>query len=107
MWFVRCSIVACIHRALFECIKKISAEWANTLHRLLSEWYPYSKALFREIKKKANHLSVVGLSAEVRTRSQSAVVAVLLERPEQRLAEHLAAGCQQIALQPSEQETQS
>lgn len=105
MWFVRCAIVACIHRALFECIKKVSAEWANTLHRLLSEWYPYSKALFREIKKKANHLSVVGLSAEVRTRSPAAVV--LLERPEQRLAEHLAAGCQQIALQPSEQETQS
>ncbi len=92
MWFVRCAIVACIHRALFECIKKVSAEWANTLHRLLSEWCPYSKALFREIKKKANHLSVVGLS-EVRTRSQPAVVAVLLERPEQRLAEHLAAGC--------------
>lgn len=104
MWFVRCAIVACIHRALFECIKKVSAEWANTLHRLLSEWYPYSKALFRETQKKANHLSVVGLSAEVRTRSQSAVVAVL-ERPEQRLAEHLAG--QQIALQPSEQETQS
>lgn len=106
MWFVRCAIVACIHRALFECIKKVSAEWANTLHRLLSEWYPYSKALFREIKKKANHLSVVGLSAEVRTRSQSAVVAVS-EHPEQHPAEHLAAGCQQIALQPSEQETQS
>lgn len=105
MWFVRCAIVACIHRALFECIKKVSAEWANTLHRLLSEWYPYSKALFREIKKKANHLSVVGLSAEVRTRSPAVV---LTERPEQRLAEHLAAaGCQQIALQPSEQETQS
>lgn len=106
MWFVRCAIVACIHRALFECIKKVSAEWANTLHRLLSEWYPYSKALFRETQKKANHLSVVGLSAEVRTRSRSAVVAVL-EHPEQRLAEHLAAGCQQIALRPSEQETQS
>lgn len=104
MWFVRCSIVACIHRALFECIKKVSAEWANAL--LLSAWYPYSKALFRETQKKANHLSVVGLSAEVRTRSRSAVVAALLERPEQRLAEHLAAG-QQIALQPSEQETQS
>ena len=104
MWFVRCAIVACIHRALFECNKKVSAEWANTL--LLSEWYPYSKALFRETQKKTNHLSVVGLSAEVRTRSQPAVVAVL-ERPEQHLAEHLAAGCQQIALQPSEQETQS
>lgn len=106
MWFVRCAIVTCIHRALFDCIKKVSAEWANTLHRLLSEWYPYSKALFRETQKKANHLSVVGLSAEVRTRSQSAVVAVL-EHPEQHLAEHLAVGCQQIALQPSEQETQS
>ena len=103
MWFVRCAIVTCIHRALFECIKKVSAEWANTLHRLLSEWYPYSKALFRETQKKANHLSVVGLSAEVRTRSRSAVV--LLECPEQHPAEHLVG--QQIALQPSEQETQS
>lgn len=106
MWFVRCAIVTCIHRALFECIKKVSAEWTNTLNRLLSEWYPYSKALFRETQKKANHLSVVGLSAEVRTRSRSAVVAVLLEHPEWYPEEHLAVGWQ-IALQPSEQETQS
>jgi hypothetical protein len=64
------------------------------------------RALFREIKKKANHLSVVGLSAEVRTRSP-AVVAVLLERPEWYPEEHLAAAGQPLSLQPSEQETQS